>query len=129
MKIDNEGIISEKEIKDFMTLLVEQAGMYPTIYKYLTYESGCQMLQCNNIQFTRGDILNDKEDLSISKFNIEGPRKLCEDIGIKMDIVDHKFKEQSAVLSSFGVCSLGVSPMNSILWKRYSCNPLAELKR
>lgn len=122
MQTDGTEIITETEIKEFMRLLVEQAKYYPIVYKYLTYESGCQMLRYNNIQFTRGDKLNDDEDLSISKFDIKSPRKLCRDIGISMDVVDKKIQEQSTILSSFGVCSLGINPNNNILWKRYSCN-------
>lgn len=122
MQTDGTEIITETEIKEFIRLLVEQAKYYPIVYKYLTYESGSQMLRYNNIQFTRGDKLNDEEDLSISKFDIKSPRKLCRDIGISMDVVDKKIQEQSTILSSFGVCSLGISPFNNILWERYSRN-------
>lgn len=118
--IFNEDIISESDIKEFMRLLVEQSKQYPIIYKYLTYESGCQMLRYNNIQFTRGDVLNDKEDLSISKFNTDAPYLLCNEFGISSDLVTSKIKEQSEVLSSFGVCSLGTAPFNRVLWKRYA---------
>lgn len=120
-QIDRIEAITEAEIKEFMRLLVEQVKHYPIVYKYLTYESGCQMLRYNNIQFTRGDKLNDDEDLSISKFDTMSPRKRCRDIGISMEVVDKKINEQSAILSSFGVCSLGISPFNNTLWKRYSC--------
>lgn len=119
---DGIEAITEAEIKEFMRLLVEQAKHYPIVYKYLTYESGCQMLRYNNIQFTRGDKLNDEEDLSIAKFDTRSPRELCRNIGVSIDIVDKKIKEQSAILSSFGICSLGTSPFNNILWERYSRN-------
>lgn len=122
MQTSRTQAITETEIKEFMRLLVGQAKCYPIIYKYLTFESGCQMLSYNNIQFTRGDKLNDSEDLNMSKFDIKSPRMLCEDVGISMDVVDKKIKEQSKILSSFGVCSLGISPLNNILWERYSCN-------
>lgn len=119
---DRIEAITEAEIKEFMRLLVEQAKHYPIVYKYLTYESGCQMLRYNNIQFTRGDKLNDVEDLSIAKIDTRSPRELCKTIGVSMDIVDKKIKELSAILSSFGICSLGISPFNNILWERYSRN-------
>lgn len=118
--IFNKDVISESDIKEFMRLLVKQSKKYPIIYKYLTYDSGCQMLRYNNIQFTRGDVLNDKEDLSISKFNTDAPYLLCNEFGISSDLVTLKIKEQSEVLSSFGVCSLGTSPFNRVLWKRYA---------
>lgn len=115
-------MITNADIKDFMRLLVKQVKAYPIVYKYLTYESGCQMLCNNNIQFTRGDKLNDEEDINVLKFDIESPRKSCEDMGLPLDIVDKKIQGLSATLSSFGICSLGISPLNDVLWERYSCN-------
>lgn len=52
------------EVNNYIRLVVEQAKQYPIVYKYLTYESGCLMLKNNNIQFTRGDMLNDLDDLN-----------------------------------------------------------------
>ena len=114
--------ISEDEIKNFMTLLVKQASNYPIIYKYLTFESGCKMLQYNNLQFTRGDRLNDTEDLNITKFNTSAPLKILEGIESAQEIANNHLREQEKVLSSFAICSLGISPMNPTLWNRYACD-------
>lgn len=120
MKIETNEIISDSDIKSFMRLVVEQALMYPIIYKYLTYNSGCQMLQNHNIQFTRGDKLNDIEDLNISKFNMATPRELCKEYEIDMNLVDQKIAEKANEFKSFGICSLGISPLNTVLWERYT---------
>lgn len=120
MKIENNDLISDADIKSFMRLVVEQAQMHPIIYKYLTYNSGCQMLQNHNIQFTRGDKLNDIEDLNISKFNIDAPREFCKECGIDMSLIDNKLAERANEFKSFGICSLGISPLNSVLWNRYT---------
>lgn len=120
MKIETNEIISDADIKSFMRLVVEQAQMHPIIYKYLTYNSGCQMLQNHNIQFTRGDKLNDIEDLNISKFNIDAPREFCKECGIDMDLIDNKLAERANEFKSFGICSMGISPLNSVLWNRYT---------
>lgn len=114
------NVITEEEIKSFMRLLVEQAKMYPIIYKYLTFESGCQMLLNHNIQFTRGDKLNDIEDLNISKFSTEVSKELCKNIGISTEVFENKFNEKATYFSSLGICSLGISPLNSVLWNRYT---------
>lgn len=111
------------EVNEFIRLVVEQAKQYSIVYKYLTYESGCLMLKNNNIQFTRGDMLNDSEDLNISKFDIIEPKRILENIGIDAATIESKFKEHADTFKSFGICSFGCSPTNPVLWHRYSSNP------
>lgn len=112
-----------QEVNNFISLVVQQAKQYPIVYKYLTYESGCLMLKNNNIQFTRGDMLNDLDDLNISKFDIQRPQRILEEVGIEKDITESKFNEHTDSFKSFGICSLGCSPTNRVLWQRYSSNP------
>lgn len=111
------------EVNNFIRLVVEQAKQYPIVYKYLTYESGCLMLKNNNIQFTRGDMLNDADDLNITKFDIQKPKSILAEVGIDEDLVESKFNEHANTLKSFGICSLGCCPTNHVLWQRYSSNP------
>lgn len=108
------------DIKYFMRLVVEEAKTHPIIYKYLTYQSGCLMLQNHNLQFTRGDKLNDIEDLNISKFDTDTPNAFLKHIGCDSEIIETKMRERAKELSSFGVCSCSISPFNSILWNNYS---------
>lgn len=115
-----DEVISEEDIKSFMRLVMNQAKMHPIIYKYLTYQSGCLMLQNHNLQFTRGDKLNDVADLNISKFDTDGPNAFLKSIGCDPELIETTMRERANELSSFGVCSFGISPHNSILWDRYS---------
>lgn len=115
------------EVNNFIRLVVEQAKQYPIVYKYLTFENGCLMLRYNNIQFTRGDMLNDSEDINISKFDINKPKSILEEIGIDETIIESKFNEHAETFRSFGICSFGCSPTNPVLWQRYSSNPNGQL--
>ena len=83
------------EVNNFIRLVVEQAKQYPIVYKHLTFENGCLMLRYNNIQFTRGDMLNDSEDLNISKFDINKPNSIFEEFGIVGIIIESIFIDLS----------------------------------
>ena len=54
----------------------------PIVYKYVDYEAAIKMLSAGNLQFTRGDKLNDDDELSLSKCNISKQIKLLRDLDI-----------------------------------------------
>jgi len=107
-------------VKSYMRHLVAETNQYPIVYKYIDFEAAVKMLSFGNIQFTRGDKLNDHDELSLSKCNITKQIKTLEDLGIPNSIIQAKFQEAQDFFHGIGICSCGKTPDNDVLWKNYA---------
>lgn len=113
---------NKQKADPFMLSLRNQTNKIPNFYKYLTYSSAKLMLEHHNIQFTRGDGLNDPRDLDICKCDMTIIDALSTHLKIPQDIVAPKVQLQAKWIKSIGVCSLGQSGDNPTLWKEYACD-------
>ncbi|MFA6200540.1 MAG: hypothetical protein WC679_09070 [Bacteroidales bacterium] len=108
-------------INELLKLSILRVKQYPRVFKYLTYDSGIKMLECNNLQFTRANQLNDKEDCHISKINFDFVRAIENVLKLDQNELVSKVKNKDAKpIISFGICSFGTSADNDILWRRYT---------
>lgn len=108
-------------INELATLSILRVKQYPRVFKYLTYDSGIKMLECNNLQFTRADQLNDKEDCHISKINFDFVRATEDAIKLNQNELVSKVKNKyEKPISNFGICSFSTTADNDILWRRYT---------
>lgn len=114
--------ISQQLAKLYMQALVAPIKATPSVYKYLTYESGLKMLDAYNIQFTRAAKLNDCMDCCAEKVDYSD-FKLQHLFFIDPQLVkDATLNKDRQVFSNYGVCSLGTSADNNTLWERYTQN-------
>lgn len=112
---------ASNEVKMLANVAVEEIKRYKRVFKYLTYESGLKMLSYNNIQFTRADMLNDEVDCHISKVNFDYVIDAAMAMGINADeLLDKVVTKHRKPISSFGICSLGMTANNNVLWNRYT---------
>lgn len=109
-----------KDIKLFMQSLVAQTNKHKYVYKYLTFESGKKMLENSNIQFTRGDKLNDEEDCNICKCDMSKPIEILTKMNLPPNIIDNVIQKKKDEISHLGICSFGTDAENDTLWKRYA---------
>lgn len=79
-------------VKSYMRHLVAETNQYPIVYKYVDYEAAIKMLSAGNLQFTRGDKLNDDDELSLSKCNISKQIKLLRDLDIPDSVIQARVK-------------------------------------
>ena len=79
------------------------------------------MLEKQNIQFTRASRLNDWLDCNIDIVNYDEVIALYGTI-ISRDEFERIKKEGKEFADSLGICSLGQTPYNKELWKRYACS-------
>lgn len=107
-------------VKSYMRHLVAETNQYPIVYKYVDYEAAIKMLSAGNLQFTRGDKLNDDDELSLSKCNISKQIKLLRDLDIPDSVIQAKFQEAQDFFYGIGICSCGKTPDNKILWRNYA---------
>lgn len=112
----------KKQVDPFMLSLLKQTNGIPIFYKYLTYSSAKLMLEHHNIQFTRGDGLNDPRDLDICKCDMSVIEELSTKLKIPEHIIIPRIQQQAKWIKSIGVCSLGQSRENPALWKEYACS-------
>ena len=112
--------ITRDDIKLFMRALVAQTNKHKSAFKYLTFESGIKMLANANVQFTRGDALNDNEDCNICKCDMSKPIMILKSLGIADAIINREIQKKRDEISRFGICSFGTRANNDILWKRYA---------
>lgn len=109
------------DLKILAKIAVARSMAYKWVYKYLTYENGLKMLLNNNLQFTRGDKLNDPDDCNISKINFDNITKKADSIGIdSVELIDKIIAKHKDSIRSFGICSLGTTADNKVLWDRYT---------
>lgn len=111
----------DQSSKAFMRNLVRPIHSIKNAYKYLTFESGKLMLEKHNIQFTRASRLNDWLDCNIDIVNYDEVIALYGTI-ISRDEFERIKKEGKEFADSLGICSLGQTPYNKELWKRYACS-------
>lgn len=116
----NMQALNDEDVKKWMQELVAEAMMNESVYKYLTFESGMQMLANSNIQFTRGDTLNDNEDCDICKCDLSEQIKLLQKLNVSDETIMEMWQKRRKEISNFGICSLGTSADNDTLWKRYA---------
>lgn len=103
------------------TAAVSRIRPYKSIYKYLTYENGIKMLSLNNLQFTRANKLNDKQDCHFSKINFDYIIEFSKSIDLSSkQLIEDIINKHKEPISSFGICSLGISADNITLWDRYT---------
>lgn len=114
--------ISEQLAKLYMQALVAPIKATPSVYKYLTYESGLKMLDACNIQFTRAAKLNDCMDCCAEKVDYSDFKLQHLSFIDSQLIKDITLNKDRQVFSNYGVCSLGTSADNNILWERYTQN-------
>lgn len=111
-KVDEVG-------KALMRCLTMQVHLQKKVYKYLTYESGRLMLENSNIQFTRASKLNDPIDCHIDKVDYSYIYEFTQGL-IDVTLIDKKKEQERDLFNSIGICSLGKTSNNEILWKRYA---------
>lgn len=104
--------MTSKIIKQYARHLVWRIKMTKYAYKYLTYDSGIKMLEACNIQFTKASKLNDCMDCCAEKIDYSKLKPRWQSLLVK--------EIDSLAFSNFGICSLGSSPDNNILWDRYT---------
>ncbi len=110
----------EEDIKLLLRTIVAQTNKHTSVFKYLTFESGIKMLTNANVQFTRGDTLNDNEDCDICKCDMSKPVMILKSLGISDTIIDREIQKKRDEISRFGICSFGTRPDNDKLWERYA---------
>ena len=106
--------------KSYMRHLVAETNRYPIVYKYIDFEAAVKMLSASNLQFTRGDQLNDDDELSLSKCNISKQLQMLTDIGVPENIIRDKIQDSQDFFHGIGICSCGKSPDNETLWRDYA---------
>ena len=99
---------------------LRQTNRIPIFYKYLSFANAKLMLEKHNIQFTRGDGLNDTRDLDICKCDLSIINALSTHLNIPQEIITPKLQTQAEWIKSIGVCSLGQTGDNLKLWKEYA---------
>ena len=109
-----------------MRTLVAKIKTTPFVYKYLTYGSGIKMLEACNIQFTRASKLNDCLDCCAEKIDYSNFRSQTLSFLDSQRVKDIALKKDRQVISNYGICSLGTSADNNILWERYT--PTGQVK-
>lgn len=117
----------ENAIKEYMHKIVAETNKYPILYKYLTFDSAYLMLKNQNIQFTTRAGLNDKSEFNIKKCNLSNCISILRDCGVTQTTIDNKLAEIDNKFASTGVCSLGKTPTNQILWDTYAHAPNSSL--
>lgn len=109
------------ELKLLANIAVARSMAHKRVYKYLNYESGLKMLSYNNLQFTRGDKLNDVDDCNISKVTFDYIAEKANTIGLdSVELIDKVVAKHKDSIRSFGICSLGTTAENKVLWDRYT---------
>ncbi len=109
-----------KHIDPFWIPLLKQTYQIPIFYKYLSFANAKLMLEKHNIQFTRGDGLNDHRDLDICKCDLSIIDALSIRFNIPQSIIAPKLQAQAKWIKSIGVCSLGQTGDNPKLWDDYA---------
>lgn len=109
-----------KHIDPFWIPLLKQTYQIPIFYKYLSFANAKLMLEKHNIQFTRGDGLNDPRDLDICKCDLSIIDALSIRFNIPQSIIAPKLQAQAKWIKSIGVCSLGQTGDNPKLWEDYA---------
>lgn len=85
--------------------------------KYLSFESGCKMLELNNIRLTPARDLSDSLDCHHYSIDFSGLRKL--DLPAIDSTID-KLKQEWSLVRNWGICSLGKEHDNQTLWEWYA---------
>lgn len=106
--------------KSYIRRLVAQTNEYPSFYKYCDFDGGLKMLSAMNMQFTRADGLNDKDEVNLSKCDLDTVTNLLVEVGISKDTISRNFARTQAYFSGIGICSCGKSAHNERLWKDYA---------
>lgn len=110
---------SYQEYIPLVSLAVAKLKLYPSIFKYLTFKNGIEMLKNSNIQYTRASELNDPNDCHISKVNFDCLKEV-EDIIDIGELTKKIYNKHENTLNSFGICSFGTSSDNPELWNKYA---------
>lgn len=118
----------KKQMYDYINQLAQFVREVGYGYKYLTFDTGCQMLENRTLQFTRGDKINDEFDLSISKFDLSLAKTIGQDLSEASRItLQNKISSRSNEIKTFSICSLGMTEDNPTLWERYATNETTKL--
>lgn len=107
-------------LKTYMRQLVSETKKYPSIFKYCDLDGAIKMLSSHNLQFTRADSLNDKDEVNISKCDFSSHIMLLKKYHIPERVINAKIDDAKKFFSGIGICSCGKSPNNEVLWNRYS---------
>lgn len=107
-------------LKAYMRHLVSETSQYPSLFKYCDFDGAVKMLSFQNLQFTRADSLNDKDEINISKCDFSRQIKILRKHHIPESMIDARINELKKFFSGIGICSCGKRPNNEILWNRYS---------
>ena len=114
-------ILNKVKVTEYLNPFIVSVRTQKKVYKYLTIDSAIKMLQHNNIQFTRADKLNDELDCHISKVKFDNILPYLEQMPLNAtELIDKIKNKHGQSLNNFGICSLGTSFDNSILWNCYT---------
>lgn len=113
-------------VKAHMRTLVASTNLFPSMYKYLTFDNAFAMLSAMNLQFTKAYKLNDEYEFDIRKCDFSRIEKTLKNCGLQDSLIKDKIEEANTFFKSIGVCSLGTSPNNSKLWDKYASSPNGE---
>jgi hypothetical protein len=118
----------KRQMYDYIKRLAKFVREQGYGYKYLTFDTGCQMLENRTLQFTRGDKINDEFDLSISKFDLSLAKAIEQDLSETLRTkLQNKITSLTNEIKTFSICSLGMTEDNPTLWKRYATNRTTKL--
>lgn len=118
----SQGIKDKAVVKEWLKPYIADIKSIKKVYKYLTFDSGVKMLQNNNVQFTRANMLNDEVDCHISKVNFDYITREIDKISAinTSELIEKIKSKHGPTFSSFGICSLGTTPDNLTLWNDYT---------